>query len=145
MEAILEERRLLEDPSYVGQSSKILKKIDDHFEALLLHWAQFVAADVQSKDFLEDEGIRAEFQNSVEEFRKEATIALEKVGEEASKIIDVARDSAKKIEDRARQTAAHISVKEAQKQFEEAQKDHQKQMKFWGALSAGFISLFMIL
>jgi len=128
---------------YVAQRTQFLATIDGYFEQLLQHWPPFITAAVEMRGFLQDEGIRKEYQRTIDAMKEESATALKLVKDEAGKTIEEARKLAQQIEDRARRTAAHISVEAAQEQFREAQKDHNKQVKIWSWLSGISILTFL--
>ena len=128
---------------YVAQRTQFLATIDGYFEQLLQHWPPFITAAVEMRGFLQDEGIRKEYQRTIDAMKEESATALKLVKDEAGKTIEEARKLAQQIEDRARRTAAHISVEAAQEQFREAQKDHNKQVKIWSWLSGISILAFL--
>lgn len=120
---------------YVSQRESFLKTIKNQIEDIKQFWSPFVTAAVETRGFLQDEGIRKEYQRTIESIKEESTNALKLVKDEAEKTIDEAKKLAQQIEERARKTAAHISVEEAQEQFKLAQKDIRKQVKLWSILS----------
>lgn len=120
---------------YVAKRAEFLSTIDGYFEQLLQHWPPFVTAAVEMRGFLQDEGIRKEYQRTIDSMKDESAKALTLVKDEAGKTIEEARKLAQQIEERARRTAAHISVEAAQEQFKQAQKDHNEQVKLWSWLS----------
>lgn len=128
---------------YVAQRAQFLATIDGYFEQLLQHWPPFVTAAIEMRGFLQDEGIRKEYQRTIDSMKDESAKALTLVKDEAGKTIEEARKLAQQIEDRARRTAAHISVEAAQEQFRDAQKDHDKQVKLWSWLSGISILAFL--
>jgi hypothetical protein len=128
---------------YVSQRNQFLSTIDTYFEQLLIHWPFFVAAAIETRGFLQDEGIRKEYERTIEAMKAESASSLKLVKEEAEKTIEEARKLAQQIEERARRTAAHISVEAAQEQFRLAQDDHKKQVKLWAWLSGFSITAFV--
>lgn len=120
---------------YVSQRTQFLSTINTYFEQFLIHWPFFVAAAIETRGFLQDEGIRKEYERTIEAMKTESANSLKLVKEEADKTIEEARKLAQQIEDKARRTAAHISVEAAQEQFKLAQKDHDARVKLWGVLS----------
>ncbi len=128
---------------YVTQRNQFLATVDSYFEQLLHFWPPFITAAIEARGFLQDEGIRKEYQRTIDTMKEESATALKLVKEEASKTIDEARKLAQQIEDRARRTAAHISVEAAQEQFKLAQKDHQRQVTLWSWLSGTAIVAFI--
>lgn len=132
------------DPEYVAQRSPFLGIMDSYTEQLLHPWPAFVSAAVEMRGFLQDEGIRKEYQKTVDSMRKEADGALKQVREEASKTIGEARELATQIEQRARRTAAHISVEAAQEQFRLAGDHHKSQVTIWATLSVLAVVAFFL-
>ena len=138
---------------YAAHRQQFLDKVNADLETLKRFWAPVVAAAVEARGFLDDEGVRREHKRTIESIKKESKTALQQVKEESNKTIeeagtlakqieDRARLTAARIEDRARLTAAKISVEEAQKQFREAQASLDKRVKVWAGLGgvcvAGF-------
>ena len=132
---------------YVAYRSPFLTNIATYLEELKRFWAPIVAVAVESRGFLEDEGVRQEYERTIESIKNESKSALRQVQEEAQKTIEEARNLAEQIENRARFTAAKISVAEAQKQFQQAQTSLDKQVKIWAGLGIasvlGFIGVAM--
>lgn len=128
---------------YVSQRTQFLAAIDRSIDELLQHWPPFVTAAIEMRGFLQDEGIKKEYERTIEAIKRESSQSLELVKQEANKTIEEARKLAQQIEERARKTAARISVEAAQDQFRLAQKDHDKQVKLWGWLSGTSIAAFI--
>lgn len=120
---------------YVSQRTQFLSTINTYFEQLLIHLPFFVTAAIETRGFLQDEGIRKEYERTIDAMKNESANSLKLVKEEAEKTIEEARKLAQQIEERARRTAAHISVEAAQEQFKLAQKSHNGQVKLWAWLS----------
>lgn len=129
---------------YVAQKSGFLSNVENYFESLLQHWPPFITAAIEMRGFLQDEGIKKEYQKAIETMRNEATATLKLVKEESEKTIGEAKKLAQQIEERARKTAAHISVEAAQEQFRDAQKDHNKKVKLWSILTGLSIVTFIL-
>ena len=133
------------DEYYAAHRQQFLDNVKAKLEDLKRFWAPVVAAAVEARGFLDDEGVRREHERTIESIKKESETALQQVKEESNKTIEEARTLAKQIEDRARLTAARISVEEAQKQFREAQAVLDKQVKVWAVLGgvcvAGFFAV----
>lgn len=129
---------------YVAQKNTLLTNLDGYLIELQKHWSPFVVATVEARGFLEDQGIRLEYQRTIESMKQESAAALELVKQEAAKTIDEARKLAQQIEDRARRTAAHISVESAQEQFREAQTYHKSQVKTWAWITVIPVVIFLI-
>ncbi len=128
---------------YVSQRTQFLANIDSYFEQLLNFWSPFITAAIEMRGFLQDEGIKKEYERTIEAMRNESANSLKLVRDEANRTIEEARKLAQQIEERARKTAAHISVGAAQEQFRLAQVDHAKQVKLWSWLSGGSIGAFL--
>jgi len=129
---------------YVAQRASFTNQVTAAVQQLQPHWTHFVTAAIEARGFLEDEGIRKEYQKTVEEMKAQAEEALKHVKEESQKVLEQATKLAKDIEERARRTAAHISVEEAQKQFKEAQTDLDEQVKLWSWLSGISLAAFLL-
>ena len=138
----IEQQADCSDEDYAAHRQQFLDKVKANLEDLKRFWAPVVAAAVEARGFLDDEGVRREHERTIESIKKESKTALQQAKEESNKTIKEARTLAKQIEDRARLTAARISVEEAQKQFREAQAALDKQVKVWAVLGgvcvAGF-------
>ena len=128
---------------YVSQRSNFLNSTGNRVEQLRPFRPPFVAAAIEARGFLQDEGIRKEYERTVSDLRSNAEKTLEQVKQEATKTIDEARKLAEDIEKRARRTATHISVEAAQEQFRLAQKDHKAQVILWGVFSILSVLVFV--
>jgi len=128
--------------SYIAQRTNFLTNIDTFLEESKKWVPAFVAAAVMERGFLEDEGIRQEYQRTVESLRKEASETIQTLKEEANKTIEEAKKLAEEIETRARRTAAKISVQEAQRQFKEAQGELTKDIRLWAVWSVIMVLAF---
>ncbi|MBU1936929.1 hypothetical protein KKG05_05975 [bacterium] len=139
----------MEEGAYVQKKSAFIQSIRNLLEDLKLHWSHFVTAAVEERGFLEDEGIRKEYQSTLSSMKTEADKTLQQVKEEAEKTIEGAKKLADQIEERARLTAAGISVKDAQEQFNIAQDNARKKAKTWAIFSIiaviGFIVTVIVL
>lgn len=140
----LDNQAKLPNPGYVSQKANFLQQVSGNLEQLNQYTPHFVAAAVEARGFLQDEGIRKEYHKTVEEIRAQAQESLRQVKEESSRTIEEARKLAQQIEDRARKTAAHISVEAAQEQFRLGQEDLDKNVQLWAALSIGSIVTFVV-
>lgn len=143
IKSAMEEQASWSNADYVAQRSDFLINIDTYLEQLKQFWPPFVTAAVESRGFLEDEGVRREYERTIDSIKKESESALQQVQSEAEKTIAEARELAEQIENRARLTAARISVEEAQKQFCEAQPKLDRQVKIWAGLSAVCVAGFI--
>jgi len=128
---------------FIANRQGFLNTIDSLLEQAKRWEPYFITAAVEARGFLEDEGIRQEYQRVVEELRNEASTTLTQVKQEAAKTIAEAKALAQEVESKARRTAAGISVEEAQRQFREAQGDLDKKVRLWAKLSGGAIALFL--
>ena len=140
---LLEEQAGRSNQDYVANRDQFLKTISSYLEEIRRFWAPFVTAAVESRGFLDDEGIRREYEETIESIKSESEIALRQVKEEANKTIEEARELAKDIENRARSTASGVSVKEAQNQFQEAQSALNHRVKIWALLGGFGIAAFL--
>lgn len=135
----------LNSSEYIVQKSAFLQNIDNCLEESKRVQPFFVTGAIMERGFLEDEGIRQEYQKTVENLRTEASNTLATVKQEAENAIKGAKVLADEIEARARKTATRISVEEAQRQFTEASKDLSIQVKLWTWLAAlGFFLLISV-
>ncbi len=144
LRATLDTQAKRSNPEYVQQKANVLSQVESTLQQTRQYWAHFVAAAVEARGFLEDEGIRKEYQKTVDDMKAQAEEALKHVREESDKTIGEAKKLAEEIEQRARRTAAHISVEEAQKQFKEAQVDLDKQVTLWTVLSLLSVAAFLL-
>jgi hypothetical protein len=144
LRSILKTQADCNNAEYVQRKGGFIIQVDSTIQQLRQYWTHFVAAAIEARGFLEDEGIRKEYQETVDKMKAQADEAVKHVQEESNKTIEEARKLAKEIEDRARRTAAHISVEEAQRQFREAQQDVDKQVKLWAVLSVGSLAAFLL-
>jgi hypothetical protein len=129
---------------YVSQRANFTNQVTAALQQVQPFWTHFVSAAIEARGFLEDEGIRKEYQKTVADMKAQAEEVLKHIREESQKVLDQATKLAKDIEERARRTAAHISVEEAQKQFKEAQTGLDKQVGLWAFLSVGSLAAFLL-
>jgi hypothetical protein len=141
----LEAQAQRNNPEYVNQKQTFLTNIPTYLEQLREFWPPFVTAAVEARGFLQDEGIRQEYQRTVSEMKGQAEESLKHVREESEKTLAGAKKLAQEIEDRARKTAAHIAVEAAQEQFEKAQTALKSQVKLWAWLSGIATAAFILL
>lgn len=118
--------------SYIGQRSTFLQQVENHLRESLQWRPAFVAAAVEERGFLEDEGIRQEYRRAVEQLQKDSATTLANVKQEADRALEGAKKLAEEIEARARKTATKISVKDAQEQFSTASTDLAVKVTYWG-------------
>ena len=135
----MEQQANRSNSDYVAERPQFLVNIATQLEALKQHWPPLVTVAIESRGLLEDEGVRREYEQTIESIKSESGNALQQVQEEARKTIEEARTLAEQIENRARLTAARISVEEAQKQFKEAQGALDRGVKVWASL--GIVSV----
>ena len=124
-----------ESSEYIQHKEGLLSGLDARIDAIRQHWPPFVTAAVEARGFLDDEGIRKEYDKAIENMQTQAKATLDSIEEKSQKILVEAQEMADQIEQRARRTAAHVSVEEAQKQFKEAQEHHENQVKLWAWIS----------
>ncbi|NJD56090.1 MAG: hypothetical protein FIA94_06755 [Nitrospirae bacterium] len=117
---------------FINQRNSFLNQIDAQLEAGKLSLPFFTTAAILERGFLDDEGIKQEYQRTIQKLHEESNETLAKVKEEAEKAVSGAKELADQIETRARKTATRISVEEAQKQFSEASLRLQKKVEYWG-------------
>ncbi len=141
--AVMQQQADSQNANYVALRPQFLTDIDQQLEELKRYWPPVVTAAVEARRFLEDEGVRQEYEQTIESIKKESESALQQVQGEAQKTIEEARVLAGQIEKRARLTAARISVKEAQEQFQQAQAALDKQVRIWAGLGAVCIAGFI--
>ncbi len=141
--SLLEQQVKRANTEYVAQRQNFLTEIPAQLEALRSYWPPFVTAAVEARGFLQDEGIRQEYEHTVSEMKSQAQEALTQVRVESEKTLSEAKKLAKEIEDRARKTAAHISVDVAQEQFREAQKVLKGDVTLWAWMSGGSTAAFI--
>lgn len=120
---------------FIANKSAFLTSIDSMLEAAKSSEPFFITAAVKARGFLEDEGIRQEYQRTVENMKEEARSTLAEVKSESARAVEEAKTLAKQIEAGARRTAAGVSVEEAQRQFGLAQGDLTTKVKRWGMFS----------
>lgn len=130
---------------FVTQREQFLQNIKNSKESIKNFWFAFTSAALEVRGFLEDEGIRKEYQHTVQLMEEKANENLSRVREQAEQTIAEAKKLANEIEGKARQTAAKISIKDAQDQFTEAQKLFNGKVKLWGYLSITSLVIFIVL
>ncbi len=130
------------EAAYVAEKQSFLQDFQTQFDGVSQYWPHIIAATIESRGFLEDEGIKKAYDQAIETMEKEAETTLNRIKEEANKTINEARTLADGIENRARQTASGISIEAAQEQFRLAQQDHDKQVIRWTWLNGISIFLF---
>ncbi len=143
IKSAMEEQANWSNADYVAHKSQFLANIDTYLEDLKQYWPPLVTAAVESRGFLEDEGVRREYERTINSIKKDSESALQQVQNKAQKTIDEANARAEQIENSARRTAAGTSVEEAQKQFREAQTTLDRKVKLWSGLSAVCVAGFI--
>ena len=133
---ILDAQAKRTNAQYVSEKAGLLNQISTYQQQAQQFWPPFVTSAIEARGFLEDEGIRKEYENTVKEMKSQAEEALKHVQEESAKTIGEAKKLAQEIEERARRTAAHISVEAAQEQFRLAQITLSRDVKLWAVMSA---------
>ncbi len=129
---------------YIGQRDNFVTQVNNALIEVLRWKTPFIAAAVEERGFLQDEGIRQEYQNAVNELEKRSAATLATVKEEAAKALEGARKLADEIESRARKTATKISMKDAQDQFAEASTELKEKVKNWQKASFGATSILVL-
>jgi ElaB/YqjD/DUF883 family membrane-anchored ribosome-binding protein len=117
---------------YMAKKAAMLGEIANQMEEMNQWLPYFVTAAIQTRGFLEDEGIRKEYEKTIYEMKSVADSTLAAVKAEADKAVQEAKALADRIEERAHRTASKISVKEAQDQFGAAKTDLGKKTIWWG-------------
>lgn len=130
---------------YIAQKESTLQQVNSQKEGLLAHWPSLVTAAIEERGFLQDEGIRKEYEATVSEMKKEASDSIASIRIESNKVLEEARNLANEIETKARRTAAKISVSAAQQQFKEAQETLVWQVAIWASMSVIALIFFSVL
>lgn len=120
---------------YINQREEFLNAVRGQFEEAKMWLPLFAGSAVLERGFLEDEGIRREYERVVEDLKAETNATLARVKEQADKAVADAKTLANEIESRARKSATRMSVDEAQRQFSEATSELQKKANTWGWLA----------
>ena len=142
--AEMEQQAAFSSQDYATNRDQFLNNIETYLGGIRLHWSPVVTTAIEARGLLDNEGIRQEYEHTIESIKRESESALQQVKEEADKTIEEARTLAEQIENRARFTAAGISVEEAQKQFREAQTALDKRVKIWSILGIASIVGFIV-
>lgn len=121
---------------FLGQKQAFLASIDNQLEQVKKWTPALVCAAIVERGYLKDEGIRQEYERTLEKLRTETASTLLSVKKEAENAVKGAKELADQIEARARMTASGISVVAAQVQFEKSAKRLQTKVKFWGRMVA---------
>lgn len=117
---------------FINQRKNFLVQIDAQLESGKLSLPFFITAAILERGFLDDEGIKQEYQRTIKQLHEETNATLLQVKVEAEKAVMGAKELAEQIETRARKTATRISVADAQKQFSDASVRLQEKVKSWG-------------
>lgn len=135
-----------EQPSaeYIGQRETFLQQIETHLRDSRRWRPAFVAAAVEERGFLQDEGIRQAYQNAVQQLQHDSAETLARVKEEADRALEGAKKLAEEIETRARKTATKISVKDAQDQFASASTELDGKVRVWSWFGVGATALLVV-
>jgi hypothetical protein len=134
----------LASAEYIGQRDSFVTQIDNFLRESRKWMTHFVAAAIEERGFLQDEGIRQEYRNAVEELKAQSAVTLETVRSEAERALEGAKKLAEEIEARARKTAQRISMNDAQVQFNAASTDLHGQVKNWRNASIGATILLVV-
>lgn len=121
---------------YIANKTTFLNGIFAQLEQIKAHWSHFVTAAIEERGFLQDEGVRREYEKAISRMQSEADDTLGHIRQESKAAIEEARKLAEQIESKARRTAQKISVQAAQDQFKEAQRPLAWQIGVWAVLSA---------
>ena len=119
---------------FISQRQTFLSNIDSNLEQSNRSLPYFVTAAVVERGFLSDEGIKQEYERTIQDMRSATAATLDTVKAEAVKAVQGAKDLADQIEARAHLTATGISVAEAQKQFSLATVRLNAKVKLWGKI-----------
>jgi hypothetical protein len=139
----LAEQAARPNQAFIAQRQAFLQTLDNGLEAARQWEPNFVTAAVEARGFLQDEGIRKEYERTVGELKSESDKTLKALKDEAERTLEGARKIAAEIETRARRTAARVSVAEAQNQFREAQRGLTIKAIAWGAGGVAATLLFI--
>jgi hypothetical protein len=116
---------------FISQRQTFLNQVDSQLRESLRWKPSFIAAAIEERGFLQDEGIRQEYRAAVERLQHDSAATLATVKKETEKALEEAKKLAEEIETRARKTATKISVKDAQEQFSAASIDLTKKVSAW--------------
>jgi hypothetical protein len=100
----------------VATKQTLLNRLNASIEAVNVHWAPFVAAAVESRGFLEDEGIRRHYERTITQMHIAARAALADVRKELAAAIEEARKLPEQIEPRELKTPTTLA-RAAEMQF----------------------------
>ena len=130
---------------YINHRTYFLEAIRGQLENAREWLPLFAGAAVLERGFLEDEGIRREYERVVEDLKKETAATLSRVKEQADEAVAEAQKLAEEIEARARKSATKMSVEAAQQQFSEATEELQKKVRVWASLAVGSVAILLSL
>ena len=130
---------------YINERDAFLSFVRGQVEEAKLWLPSFAGSAVLERGFLEDEGIRREYERVVKDLRVETDATLTRVKEQADKAVADAKKLADEIESRARKSATRMSVDEAQRQFSSATKELQKKADVWAGLAASSVLVLLVL
>ena len=120
---------------YINRRESFLKGMRNHIAEASRWLPMFAGSAVLERGFLEDEGIRREYERVVEQLKAETESTLTQVKEQADAAVSDAKKLADEIEARARKSATRMSVREAQNQFSSATGELQKKANMWGVIA----------
>ena len=124
---------------YINERESFLHSIRAQVEQATRWLPMFAGSAVLERGFLEDEGIRREYERVVEQLKAETDSTLAQVKKQADAAVEDAKKLADEIEARARKSATGMSVKEAQDQFSSATDELQEKATKWGKVAAGSV------
>ena len=134
----------LDTGQFVSGKADFIAFMDQQVAQIEQFWPPFITAAIEARGFLEDEGIRKEYQRAVDRMKNESESALKALAQESNKNLEEARKLADEIEQKARRTATHISVEAARDVFKEARRTQFWQVILWAGLSLLSVCLFLI-
>ena len=135
----------LQPADYINQRDGFLDAVHTQIEEARRWRPLFAGSAVLERGFLEDEGIRREYERVVHDLKVETESTLDRVKEQADKAVHDAKKLADEIESRARKSATRMSVDEAQRQFSDATNELQDKAKKWGRLTVGAVIVLLFL
>jgi hypothetical protein len=95
---------------YIANSEALLTELKTQQEAISAHWSPFVTAAIEERGFLEDEGVKKEYDKMLLSIQSTATETIEQIKTESKAAIEEAKKLASDIETKARKTATGISI-----------------------------------
>ena len=130
---------------YINERESFLSAVRGQVEEAKRWLPLFAGSAVLERGFLEDEGIRREYERVVQDLKEETESTLARVKEQADKAVEDAKKLADEIESRARKSATRMSVDEAQRQFSSATSELQKKANIWAKLTAVSVVVLLVL